>query len=608
MSSSSSHDHTLSSFHHKKKKGSSPSIDDDPSFFFSHTAAAAATTTSLPDTRDDDNNNTNDDDNDEWLCIDPLLSAPHGCSRRTVSDNENENGGTTKTMNDTVGNDNSGLSTTVPATTSSAPTDVASSASAASSTKKPPRVAIIGAGPSGLAVLRAFRALVRQGDATESDFEVVCFEKQDNWGGTWKYTDLTGLDECGEPVHTSMYRHLVTNGPKEDCEFPEYTFDEHFGRPVPSYPPRKVYLEYLDACATKNDIRKWCQFRSPVRWVQSSIDSTSKKTGPLSVSVQNLVDDRTYTESFDYVVVASGHYAVPNVPLFQGWDTFPGPYLHSHDFRNASHYKRQHVLLVGGSVSAEDLALQCWKFGAASVTISYRSGPIDYDWPEGIDERPLLTHIQGRTVTFSDNTSKDFDTIILCTGYKHHFPFLPDELRLKTENKLWVSNLYQGVVWMDDPRVFYMGMQEQCTTIGMFDAQGWYVRDVILGRKTLPSKEEMIAEEKIWLEKESELDLTNELEYMSFQSDYVRQLVMETDYPKVGLDGWMEAGEAYVQHRNTNILTYRDQPFPSFITGTMATVDPVPWTELFTDSEAYERKTNPETNEPISQTVDPVAT
>ena len=41
---------------------------------------------------------------------------------------------------------------------------------------------------------------------------------------------------------------------------------------------------------------------------------------------------------------------------------------------------------------------------------------------------------------------------------------------------------------------------------------------------------------------------------------------------------------------------------------TMATVDPVPWTELFTDSEAYERKTNPETNEPISQTVDPVAT
>ena len=38
-------------------------------------------------------------------------------------------------------------------------------------------------------------------------------------------------------------------------------------------------------------------------------------------------------ERFDYVVVASGHYSVPNVPSFPGIDRFPGRVLHSHDFR-----------------------------------------------------------------------------------------------------------------------------------------------------------------------------------------------------------------------------------------------------------------------------------
>src|SRR3546814_7173713 len=36
--------------------------------------------------------------------------------------------------------------------------------------------------------------------------EIVCFEKQNDWGGLWNYTWRTGLDEYGEPVHGSMYR------------------------------------------------------------------------------------------------------------------------------------------------------------------------------------------------------------------------------------------------------------------------------------------------------------------------------------------------------------------------------------------------------------------
>ncbi|CAH3171563.1 unnamed protein product [Porites lobata] len=42
-----------------------------------------------------------------------------------------------------------------------------------------------------------------------------------------------------------MYQGLWTNGPKECYEFPDYTFEDHFGKPIPSYPPREVFRDYL---------------------------------------------------------------------------------------------------------------------------------------------------------------------------------------------------------------------------------------------------------------------------------------------------------------------------------------------------------------------------
>ncbi|MFP6775903.1 MAG: NAD(P)/FAD-dependent oxidoreductase, partial [PS1 clade bacterium] len=61
------------------------------------------------------------------------------------------------------------------------------------------RVAIIGAGPSGLAQLRAFQSAESKGEGVP---EIVCFEKQSDWGGLWNYTWRTGLDENGEQVHS----------------------------------------------------------------------------------------------------------------------------------------------------------------------------------------------------------------------------------------------------------------------------------------------------------------------------------------------------------------------------------------------------------------------
>jgi trimethylamine monooxygenase len=93
------------------------------------------------------------------------------------------------------------------------------------------KVCVIGAGPSGLGILCWFAKLKREGKAIP---EIVCYEKQSSFGGLWNYSWRTGTDEHGESVHGSMYRYLWSNGPKECLEFPYYTFEKHFGKPIPS--------------------------------------------------------------------------------------------------------------------------------------------------------------------------------------------------------------------------------------------------------------------------------------------------------------------------------------------------------------------------------------
>ena len=190
------------------------------------------------------------------------------------------------------------------------------------------RVAVIGAGPSGLAQLRAFQSAAQKGAEIP---EVVCFEKQADWGGLWNYTWRTGLDEYGEPVHGSMYRYLWSNGPKECLEFADYSFEEHFGKPIGSYPPRAVLWDYIKGRVEKADVRKWVRFSTPVRMVR--FDEATKK---FTVTAHNRVEDRMYDEEFDYVVVASGHFSTPNVPYFEGVKTFGGRVLHAHDFRDCA--------------------------------------------------------------------------------------------------------------------------------------------------------------------------------------------------------------------------------------------------------------------------------
>ena len=64
-------------------------------------------------------------------------------------------------------------------------------------------------------------------------------------------------------------------------------------------------------------------------------DVRRTQTKKFTVTAHDRTNDVTYAEEFDHVVVASGHFSMPNVPYFEGFATFNGRVLHSHDFRDA---------------------------------------------------------------------------------------------------------------------------------------------------------------------------------------------------------------------------------------------------------------------------------
>jgi trimethylamine monooxygenase len=270
------------------------------------------------------------------------------------------------------------------------------------------------------------------------------------------------------------------------------------------------------------------------------------------------------------------------VPQFEGIETFPGRVMHAHDFRSADEFAGKDVLMVGSSYSAEDIGTQCVKYGARSVTFSYRTRPLPFDWPEQFEQRPLLTRVEGNTVHFIDGTSKEVDGIVLCTGYLHHFPFLPDDLRLVTHNRLYPGNLWQGVVWQDNPNLFYVGMQDQYFTFNMFDAQAWYVRDLILGKIALPDAATRAASIADWQGRE---EAAGDPEaQIDFQAAYVSQLIAATDYPFLDTEAVAALFKRWEHDKEHDIMGYRDHSYRSILTGTVSPRHHTRWMEALDDS------------------------
>lgn len=131
--------------------------------------------------------------------------------------------------------------------------------------------------------------------------------------------------------------------------------------------------------------------------------------------------------------------------------SFPGRLMHSREFRRASDFAGQTVLVVGSFSSGSDITrllgslnirdrAQITKIYQSSTGIGNSSSANDPNepWKPYIHTVPLIDRIEGgrihfKSIPFSHDTIGDVDVIIFATGYYNSLPFC------KTTDEPWRS-------------------------------------------------------------------------------------------------------------------------------------------------------------------------
>lgn len=348
-----------------------------------------------------------------------------------------------------------------------------------------PRVAIVGAGPAGLAVASALR---RRG------IPLRAFERAERVGGLW---------DASRPV-TPIYdtTHLISSARMSGFE--AAPMPEHF----PDYPSHRLVLDYLREYAGTLEL-------------DGDIDLTVEVSGVTEVTdgwVLTLPDGGT-TEPFSDVVLATGHQWEPNLPAYA--PNFGGLTIHTLHYRSPELLRGQRVLIVGGGNSACDIACDAAPL-AAQVWLSMRRGyhffpkhiagipadqfsarlrhqvdadvavstiekmlrsmvgdPVRFGLPKP-DHRPFesnpivntqvlhfiaqgdvqpvtdVASVVGTAVHLIDGRRIQPDVIVFATGYKHRVPLL-DAVRGRPG---WTGDLILNTVPVNLNRVYVTGLFE----------------------------------------------------------------------------------------------------------------------------------------------------
>lgn len=209
------------------------------------------------------------------------------------------------------------------------------------------KIAVIGAGPSGLV---AVKSLLEQG------LEPVAFEKADAVGGLWRY------DESQADGGGLAYRSLETNTSKWMGVFSDLPFEQD----APVFPSRAQMLAYLNRYADHFNLRPHIRLATPVCRVSRTADDRWEVVcRPAGGSEE--------TQVFEAVVVASGFYSIPFRPELPGQDRFAGETLHSATYKGPEGFEGKRIVVVGCGSSGADLSAELGPV-AAQVDVSTRTG------------------------------------------------------------------------------------------------------------------------------------------------------------------------------------------------------------------------------------------
>ncbi|KAM7257470.1 hypothetical protein ACFE04_013211 [Oxalis oulophora] len=329
-------------------------------------------------------------------------------------------------------------------------------------------VAVIGAGAAGLVTARE---LHREGH------KVTVFERQNQVGGTWVYTDQVEPDPLSlkkdRPIiHTSLYASLRTNLPREE-------FAEEFN------------VEEMIKFETQVD---------DVRLVVDDDDDDIKNKWKIRLKTIGDDGDCESEVIFDAVVICSGHYTEPRVAHISGIDLWPGKQMHSHNYRVPEPFRDQVVIVIGSATSlieiSRDIAGVAKEVHIASRAVAdetYEKQPEYHNlWLHSMIECAR----EDGTVFFRNGRAVNTNVILHCTGYKYHFPFLETNGRVMVDDNR-VGPLYKHIFPPTlAPWLSFVGIPIMAVPFPLYEYQSKWIAGVLSGRILLPSPEEMMNDVK----------------------------------------------------------------------------------------------------------------
>lgn len=335
----------------------------------------------------------------------------------------------------------------------------------------PREVAVIGAGPAGLA---AGAWLARQG------FQPVLFEAADDLGGQWNAASAM----------SGVWPGMRTNTSRVLTAFAD--LDHAPGTPV--FPRQEQVLGYLHRYAAQAGLLPRIRFGTRV-------EHLGRAEAGQGWTLRSRTGGTERTETFARVVVATGRHNAPLRPDVPELDAFAGQggVLHSFDYAGPQGFRGRDVVVAGCSISALEIASDLAMAGARRVIVTMRRQryvlqkltagvPTDHvaftrfaalagavlppealaqglkgmvlssaGSPEQagapapdpdifvagltqsqhylslvaegrIEVRPWMTAVAGHEVTFADGSTAPADAILLGTGYRLLLPFLAPEI------------------------------------------------------------------------------------------------------------------------------------------------------------------------------------
>lgn len=357
------------------------------------------------------------------------------------------------------------------------------------------RVAVVGAGAAGLCAARHILSRLNRFAPP------VVYELSDGVGGTWCYDERVGTDERGRPLHSSMYRDLRTNLPKEVMMFPDFPFDPR----LDSFLPHQEVQSYLEEYCRSHNIRPHIRFNTTVENVRPVVVTTQGEGSRTTWEVTSSdLSGGQKTETFDSVFVCSGHYSDPHIPDIPGIENFKGKVLHSHSYRCAEPFSGGSVVVLGAKASGLDISIELAKAGA-QVILSHGRPRLTFPLPAGVRQSASLVAVEddGR-LRFQDGSAASADVLMFCTGYNFTYPFLDAaQLGLEIQEHL-VSPLYRFLMPPAFPSLFFIGICKIICPFPHFHCQVQFALAVLDGSVALPSQARM--EEEVRRELQEKLD------------------------------------------------------------------------------------------------------